>query len=104
MSKIKTGLQVKIVKGKDAGKEGEVLKVVYGKTRAGTSADKIVVKGINLSKKHIKPNPQLNTAGGIIEIERPISISNARLVGAEKKATKKPAKKAEKVVETKEEN
>lgn len=102
MSKIKTGLQVKIVKGKDAGKEGEVLKVVRAQTRVGTAADKVVVKGINMFKKHIKPNPQLNIVGGIVEIERPISIANVKLVATEKKATKKQTK-VEKV-ETKEDN
>lgn len=98
MAQIKTGSQVKIVKGKDAGKTGEVLKVVYGKTRSGTAANKIIVKGINLLKKHIKPNPQLNILGGIVEVERSISISNVRLVDAAKKE-KKTTKKTETKVE-----
>jgi|GEM_PF-6495708 len=97
MTKIKTGTQVKIVKGRDAGKTGEVTKVIYGKTRSGTAANKIIVKGINIVKKHIKPNAQLNIVGGIIEIEKSISISNVRLIEVAKKEQKTTKKTETKV-------
>jgi large subunit ribosomal protein L24 len=96
---VKKGQQVQIVKGKDKGKTGEVLKVVYAQTKQGTDASKILVKGINVVKKHVKPNPNLNLPGGIVDVERPIAIANVKLVEAKPvKATKaKKATKSEQV-------
>lgn len=94
MAKIVTGVQVKVVKGKDAGKTGEVARVLRATTKAGTAADKVIVKGINTVKRHVKPNQNLGITGGIIDIEKPISIANVRLL-ENKKSTKK-AEKADK--------
>jgi large subunit ribosomal protein L24 len=66
--KIRTGDKVKVITGKDKGKVGEVLKVLKDK-------NKVVVEGVNKVKKHIKPG-QLNEEGGIVELEKPIDVSN----------------------------
>lgn len=70
--RIKKGDRVYILKGKDRGKEGKIIKVFPKK-------EKIVVEGINRVKRHTKPT-QRNTQGGIIEKEAPIAISNAMLI------------------------
>ena len=92
--KVKVGDNVKILAGKDKGKEGKVLRTLKKK-------DKVVVEGINIIKKHSKPNNQ-NDKGGIFDIEAPIHVSNVKVVEA-KKETKKEAKKTskEEVKETK---
>lgn len=77
MSKIKKGDEVIVIAGKDKGKRGKVIRVVYGKNRA--KAPKLYVEGINLIKKHIKPNPNTNTEGGIVEREAAIAISNVAI-------------------------
>jgi len=66
--KIKKGDTVKVISGKNLGKEGKVLKV-YPKT------DKVIVEGVNIIKKHAKPT-QNNPDGGIMEYEAPIHASN----------------------------
>lgn len=75
MNKIKKGDTVQVMRGKDAGKRGEVLMVVekFGQL-------KVVVKDVNVVKKAQKPNPQLGIKGGIIEIEKPVDVSNVMLV------------------------
>ena len=82
--KIKVGDNVKILAGKDRGKEGKVIKTLK-------KIDKVVVEGINIVKKHSKPN-NTNDKGGIFEIEAPIHVSNVKKI-EEKKATKKETKK-----------
>lgn len=67
MQKIKKDDSVIVIAGKDKGKKGTVLRVV---------ADKVVVSGLNKAKKHQKPNPMSGVAGGIIEKEMPIHVSN----------------------------
>jgi large subunit ribosomal protein L24 len=67
-SKIKKGDLVKIIAGKDNGKEGKVLSV-------NTKNNKVIVEGVNKVFKHSKPNYQ-NQQGGIIEKEAPIDMSN----------------------------
>ncbi|MCL5260951.1 MAG: 50S ribosomal protein L24 [Gammaproteobacteria bacterium] len=69
MRKIKKGDEVIIITGKNKNQRGKVLRVVK-------DGKKAVVEGINLIKKHTKPNPNTNTQGGIVEKEAPISISN----------------------------
>ncbi len=76
MRKIKKGDTVQIMRGKDAGKKGEVLTVLDKENKRGKMVPKIVVKGINIVKKSQKPNPQLGIQGGIVEIEKPIDASN----------------------------
>lgn len=68
MSKIKKGDTVKVITGKDAGKEGKVLLVDRKK-------DKVMVEGVNMVTKHSKPSAA-NQNGGIIHKEAPIHISN----------------------------
>ena len=70
--KIKKGDTVKVIAGKDNGKEGKVLSV-------DAKNSKIVVEGINMVTKHMKPS-QANQNGGIVEKEAPINISNVMLV------------------------
>lgn len=74
-SKIKTNDDVVILAGKDKGKRGKVLKVL--------ADDRLIVAGIQMIKKHQKPNPQLGTPGGIIEKEASIHISNVALYNPE---------------------
>ncbi len=66
--KIKKNDIVKIITGKDAGKTGKVLRVL-------NSEGKVVVEGINVAKKHVKPSGN-NKEGGVIKKELPISVSN----------------------------
>ena len=68
MRKIKRDDEVIVLAGKDKGKRGKVVRHV--------GDDRLLVSGINIIKKHQKPNPQANVAGGIIEKEAPIQISN----------------------------
>ena len=90
--KVKVGDKVKILAGKDRGKEGKVLVTLKKK-------DKVVVEGINIVKKHMKPSQQ-NETGGILSVEAPIHVSNVKVIeGKEvkketaKKTTKKSTKK-----------
>ncbi|MGY3778350.1 50S ribosomal protein L24 [Isobaculum melis] len=69
---VKTGDKVKIISGKDKGKEGIVLKAFPKK-------DRVVVEGMNMMKKHQKPNTA-NPQGGILTIEAPIHVSNVMLI------------------------
>lgn len=69
MSKIKKGDAVIVLAGKSKGVEGKVLRVL-------TSKNRVLVEGANFVKKHVKPNPQANEQGGIIEREAPIDASN----------------------------
>ena len=81
--KVKVGDNVKVLAGKDKGKEGKIIKTLKKK-------DKVVVEGINIIKKHIKPGRQ-NETGSIQEMEAPIHVSNVKKV---EKTTKKSEKKA----------
>ena len=85
--KVKVGDKVKVLAGKDKGKEGRVLVTLKKK-------DRVVVEGIHLVKKHLKPG-RTNETGGILETENPIHVSNVKVVTEEKKAktTKKSTKK-----------
>jgi large subunit ribosomal protein L24 len=75
MNKIKKGDQVKVITGKDKGKTGEVLALVKKEDQ-----QYVVIKQVNVVKKHQKPNPNLGITGGIIDIEKPIHVSNVMLV------------------------
>lgn len=70
MSKILKGDQVIVTTGKDKGKRGVVSNVLDGL---------LLVEGINLVKKHEKPNPMKGVAGGIVTKEMPIQVSNVAL-------------------------
>lgn len=90
--KVKVGDKVKILAGKDKGKEGTVIVTLKNK-------DKVVVEGINRVKKHMKPS-RTNEVGQIIETENPIHVSNVKVIETGKKETKKTSKKEEKTVKT----
>ncbi len=83
--KVKVGDKVRILAGKDRGKEGKVILTLKKK-------DKVVVEGINIVKKHMKPN-RMNETGGILSVEAPIHVSNVKVIEA--KEDKKTTKKAE---------
>jgi len=70
MNRIRKGDQVIVITGSDKGKKGEVVRV---------AGDRVVVQNINIIKRHTKPNPQAGQAGGIVEREAPIHISNVML-------------------------
>ena len=85
--KVKVGDNVKILAGKDKGKEGKVIKTLR-------KDNKVVVEGINMIKKHVKPN-RMNEVGSIVEMEAPIHVSNVKVVEETKKAEKKETAKKE---------
>lgn len=66
-NRIKKGDQVVVTAGKDKGKQGEVVRV---------DGDRVVVSNVNVVKRHTKPNPQAGQAGGVVEREASIHISN----------------------------
>jgi large subunit ribosomal protein L24 len=68
--------QVLVRAGKDRGKRGRVLIVLPEKSR-------LVVEGVNIIKRHTKPNPQKNIKGGIVEREASIHVSNVMLIDPE---------------------
>jgi large subunit ribosomal protein L24 len=78
MRKIKKGDDVIVIAGKDKGKRGTVLRV--------SSDDRVVVENVNIVKRHTKPNPQRGVAGGIVEKETAIDVSNVAIFNP---ATKK---------------
>ena len=71
MNKIRKGDEVILNTGKDKGKRGTVLSIL--------DTGHVVVEGANMVKKHAKPNPMKGVAGGIINKEMPIDISNVAL-------------------------
>ena len=74
MQKIQKGDQVILIAGKDKGKKGTVLQVLEGK---------VIVEGLNMVKKHQKPNPMRNVAGGIVDKAMPIDLSNVAIFNPE---------------------
>jgi large subunit ribosomal protein L24 len=79
--KIKRNDQVEVIAGKDKGKKGRVLRVIADKNR-------LLVEGVMMMKKHVKPNPQRNIKGGIAEQEATIHISNVMLLDSEGNKTR----------------
>ena len=88
MEKIRKGDEVVVITGKDKGKRGTVVLRVDG--------EHVVVEGVNRAKKHVKPNPMKGVAGGIVDKDMPIHISNVALFNA---VTKKADRVAIKVLE-----
>ena len=78
MEKIRKGDEVVVITGKDKGKRGTVLLRV--------DEDHVLVEGVNRAKKHVKPNPMKGVAGGIVDKDMPIHLSNVALFNP---ATKK---------------
>jgi large subunit ribosomal protein L24 len=77
-----------VIAGKDKGKRGTVVRVL--------ADDRIVVENVNMIKRHTKPNPNRGIAGGIVEKEAPIHVSNVMLFNS---ATKKPDRVGYRVLE-----
>ena len=78
--KIKKDDKVRIIAGENKGSEGKILKVLKNKR-------KVLVEGVNIVKKHTKPNSK-NPQGGIIEKESPVDISNLSLISSEGQNTR----------------
>ncbi|MCG7656028.1 50S ribosomal protein L24 [Wielerella bovis] len=76
MNKIIKGDQIIVIAGKDKGKQGQVVRVL---------GDKVVVEGVNVVKRHQKPNPMRGVEGGIINKEMPLAISNVAIFNPETK-------------------
>lgn len=74
MNKIRKGDEVVVLAGRDKGRRGKIA--------ARTDADYLLVEGINIVKKHAKPNPAKNVVGGIIEKSMPIHQSNVAIFNA----------------------
>lgn len=68
MNKIRKGDEVVVIAGKDKGRRGTVLQVLEN--------DRLLVEGVNIVKKHQKPNPNMGVQGGIVDQEMPLDISN----------------------------
>ncbi|HSX39480.1 MAG TPA: 50S ribosomal protein L24 [Candidatus Saccharimonadales bacterium] len=88
--KIHTKDKVKIIAGKDKGKEGTVLRVF-------TDTGRVLVEGVNKVKRHVKPGAA-SKEGGIISIERPIAISNVMYIDTK---SGKPVKLGFRIVDNK---
>ena len=71
--KIKKGDTVEVVAGKDSGKKGRVLVVDRDRER-------LVIEGVNMIKRHTRPNPQKNVKGGIVEREASVHVSNVMVL------------------------
>ena len=68
---LKTGDKVVVITGKDKGKQGKIIKTLRAE-------NKVIVEGLNMIKKHVKPNGQ--NAGSIVEMEAPIHVSNVMII------------------------
>jgi large subunit ribosomal protein L24 len=71
MEKIRKGDEIIVLTGRDRQRRGSVL--------ARVDAERVLVEGINIVKKHVKPNPMQGTTGGIVEKSMPMHISNVAL-------------------------
>ncbi len=76
-ARIKKGDHVIVIAGKDKGRRGEVKRCFAN--------DRVLIEGINIIKKHMRPNPQLQRQGGIVEKEAPIHVSNVALYNPQTK-------------------
>lgn len=74
MNKIIKGDKVIVIAGKDKGRQGQIVRVL---------GDKVVVEGINVVKRHQKPNPMRGIEGGIVAKEMPLAISNVAILNPE---------------------
>jgi large subunit ribosomal protein L24 len=72
MKKIRKGDMVVLIAGRDKGRRGAVIEVL--------DDDRVRVEGVNMSKKHQRPNPQAGVQGGIIEREAPLHVSNVLIL------------------------
>lgn len=72
MQKLRTGDEVIVLAGKSNGQRGKISRILTEKSR-------VVVEGLNMMKKHVRPNPQAGVQGGIVEKEAPMHISNVAI-------------------------
>lgn len=75
MQKLRKGDEVVVNAGRDKGKRGNVMEKI--------EEDRILVEGVNVVKRHTRPNPQQGLAGGIVEKEKPVHVSNVSLYNSE---------------------
>ena len=87
MRRIRKDDEVVVITGKDKGRHGKVMRVVE-------DGERVIVAGINMVKRHTKPNPARSVAGGIVEREAAIHISNVKLAEAAAPKKEKAKKKA----------
>ena len=77
MSRLQTPVRkndnVVVITGRDRGKRGRVLQLVPAKNR-------LIVEGVNIVKRHTRPNPRQNVKGGIVEREAPLHASNVQII------------------------
>jgi large subunit ribosomal protein L24 len=71
--KLKKGDKVTVIAGKDKGREGVI-------ERLSAKNQTALIMGVNLYKKHVKKNPQMNIEGGIVEVPRALDISKLMLI------------------------
>ena len=83
MNKIKTGDSVIVIAGKDKGKQGSITKIL--------SNGRCYVSGVQMVKRHTKPNPQAGVAGGVVEKEASIDVSNISIFNPSSKKADKVA-------------
>ena len=74
MNRLRKGDQVVVISGRDKGRKGAIVQVLAN--------GKVLVEGVNLSKKHQRPNPQRQVQGGILEKEMPLDPSKVAIVNA----------------------
>lgn len=86
MNKIRKGDQVVVTTGRDKGKKGTVTQILEGK---------LLVEGVNVYKKNVKPNPTAGSTGGVVDKTMPIAISNVALVDANGKPSRVGVKEAD---------
>ncbi len=88
MNKLKRGDEIFVASGKDKGRRGVIVEIL--------DKQKVLVEGINIVKKHTKPNPNAGLEGGIIDKAMPIDISNVMIWNAESERPDKVGIKTEK--------
>ncbi len=81
-TKLRTGDEVIVVAGKDLGKKGTLREIIKSKNKG-------IVTGINMVKKHTKPNPEMGVTGGVVEQEAAIALSNLAIWNPSKKSKDK---------------
>jgi large subunit ribosomal protein L24 len=77
MNKIRKGDEVIVRTGKDKGRRGTVLRVLQD--------GRVLVEGVNVAKKHVRPNPNVGEPGGIVDREMPLEVSNVQVYNPKSK-------------------
>ncbi|MBL33221.1 MAG: 50S ribosomal protein L24 [Gammaproteobacteria bacterium] len=81
-TKLRSGDEVIVIAGKDLGKKGTLREIIKNKNRG-------IVTGLNMVKKHTKPNPEQGITGGVVEQEAAIDLSNLAIWNPKKKSKDK---------------